>query len=461
MINQRSLGLCALLLAAAALPAAADNAVIDVSFGQNGFARVDSAQGDTTQDRAVGICPGPAGSQVLVGVRAEPGMLTLARLLPDGSLDASYGVQGRVEYAIAGASSARPRNLCLGDGRLELAYTTPLGKIELLRIAASGQPEAAFGSGGRVSVGPAALPGSNSGFMSLRGADRATGGEILLSGELGGSGMGGDGRAALIRVSANGMLRDSRVFSGGAHRDGGYAAAAGYAPNGDLWVAGASRQNAGGSAGGCVTWFRQTLNGVTLAGDAVELGPFGPWSYAVNGGRRVRPGVLVLGMHLHANAGGLRVPRLQIQRATGSHEVALPLSQGQRELTGDALNLVAMNGGERVMYASSLSRGDDIYLARVTMPGQPPGCDGGGVPPQWFSRLGLWDGQPVFVGNGAVDCQIASAQDLLVGRISRATDRIFHGDFGPWAQLKRCAGANVAGCGAKPAPATAAASAAA
>lgn len=453
MISQLSSGLCALLLAAALPAAAADNAVMDADFGRNGFVRVDSAQGDTAQDRAVGICPGPAGSQVLVGVRAESGMLTLARLLPDGSLDASYGVQGRVEYPIATPSGAPPRNLCLGDGRLDLAYTTPAGKIELLRIAASGQPDAAFGSGGRVGIDPAALPGSNSGFMTLRGADRGTGGEILLSGELGGSGIG-DGRAALIRVNANGTLRDSRLLSGGTHAYGGYIAAAGYAPNGDLWIAGISRQDAGGNAGWCFTWFRQVLDGVTLAGDAVELGPVGPWVYSVHGGRMVRPGVMALGMHLYASAGGVKVPRLQILRATDSHEVELPLIAGYGEMAGSALNLVVMAGGERVMYAASLSGADGIYLARVNvgsdstgdgldaafgrngatvvaMPGQPPGCDAADVPMQWFARLSLWDDQPVFVGTVAADCQAASARDLLVGRISRVTDRIFRGDFGP------------------------------
>lgn len=441
------------LLLAAALPALADNAVMDAGFGQNGFVRVDSSQGDTTQDRAVGICPGPNGSQVLIGVRQAPAMLTLARLLPDGRLDAGYGVQGRIEYPIESPSNTRPRNLCLGDGRLDLAYATPMGKVEILRIAASGQPDAAFGNGGRLGIDPAGLPGSNSGFMTLRGVDRGVSGEILLSGELGGSGIG-DGRPVLMRIHANGTLRDTRVFGDANHVYGGYLAAAGYAPNGDLWVAGVSRRDAGGNVGWCFTWFRQALNGASLSGDTVELGPVGPWVYTLHGGRMVRPGVMALGMHLYASAGGVKVPRVLILRAAGGHEMELPLLPGYGEMADSALNLLVMDGGERLMYASSLSGADGIYLARmkvgsdsagdgldatfgrngttvVAMPGPSLSCSGGDVPAQWFSRLSLWDDQPVFVGMVAADCQAANTWDMLVGRVSRVTDRIFRAGFEP------------------------------
>lgn len=439
------------LMLAVAVPASAvaDNGMMDAGFGSRGFVQIDSALGDTSDDRAVGICPGTGDTQVLIGLRRSPAMLTLARLLPNGSLDASFGVGGRVEYAVEMPSGA-VRNLCLGEGRVEIAYATTTGKLEVLRVGASGQPDPGFGNSGRLVVDPATLPGSNSGFLVLRSMDRGGGGEILVGGEVGGSGIG-DGRPVLIRVNANGSLRDARVFQGGAHALGGYAAAAGYAPDGNLWMAGVSRQDGGN--GWCFTWFRQVLNGVTLGGDSVELGPTGPWSYAVHGGRMLRPGVMALGMHLRANAGGVWVPRVQILRATGSSEVALPLLPGYGEMAGSALNLLAMDAGTRLVYASSMSSGNGIYLARlhvgtdaagdgldasfgrqgvnvVAMPGRPPGCADGAVPVQSFTRLSLWGSLPLFTGTVAVSCSPGSATDLLVGRLSEVTDRIFADDLG-------------------------------
>ena len=444
--------LCALVLVGAAVAAsAADNHLMDAGFGDGGFVRVDSSLGDTAADTGVGICPGPGDTQIVIGVRNTASMLTLARLLPDGALDASYGVQGRVEYAIEPPGNERVRNLCLGDGRIDLAYTTPVGKIELLRLAGNGLPDADFGSNGRLSIEPANLPGSTTGYFRLAGMDRGAAGEILLSGALGGSFIG-DGRPTLVRVNGNGSLRDARVFpASGAHQHGGHVAAAAYGPNGNLWIAGISKQDAG--SGWCFTYFGMQLNGITLAGDAASLGPIGPWSYESGGGRMVRPGVLVLGARLRANQNGVWVPRLLVLRESGAHEVSLPLEPGYNEVVGDGLGLVALPGGEQVMYATSLFPAEGIYLARVNigadaagdaldpafgvdgvgvvaLAGTQPGCVDGGVPSQGYARLSLWGELPVFVGSAGINCDTMAARDILVGRLAAdPADAIFMDGF--------------------------------
>lgn len=444
--------LCVLLLAGlSGLACAVDNHLMDAGFGGDGFVRVDSRLGDSAADAGVGICPGPGDTQIVIGVRNTAAMLTLARLMPDGALDPGYGVQGRVEYAIESPGGELVRNLCLGDGRFDLAYATPAGKIELLRIAGNGLPDPNFGSSGRLSIEPANLPGSTSGYFRFRGMDRGVAGEILLGGELGGSGVG-DGRPVLVRVSGNGALRDARVFAAsGTHQYGGYVAAAAYGPNGDLWIAGISRQS--GNNAWCFTYFGMRLDGATLAGDAAGLGPIGPWSYETGGGRMVRPGVLVLGARLRANQGGVWVPRVLVLREDGASEVSLPLEPGYGEAVGGGLNLVALPGGEQVMYGSSLATSNGIYLARVNIGadaagdaldtafggdgiglvayrGTLPSCTGGNVPAQGYARFSLWGALPVFVGSVASSCDQFAGRDILVGRLAADPgDAIFADGF--------------------------------
>lgn len=426
----------------APLGARAQNTVLDAGFGDDGLVRIDSVAGSDHDDQGVGICPGPGTTQVVVGTRMASGMLMLVRLLEDGSPDPTYGENGHVEYAIE-TPAALARTLCLGNGRIDIAYTNLLARIELLRVQGNGMPDPAFGADGRLTIDPSTLPGAGAASFTLHGMDRGANGEILLGGEIGGSGIG-NGQPTLVRVNANGTVHDSRVFAyEGDYQDGGYIAAAAYAPNGDLWLGGVVRRNADGGS----PWFRQTLNGIDLSGAAPVVGPADS-RYAISGGRAVRPGVLALSAQVKGNSvGSVWEPRLLVLREDGENEVALPLAPGLPELEpGGGLGLVTLTGGQRIMYGATIGHvasyfaridigenaaGDALDtsfgsggVAAIRVPGPTPDCE----PRQGYARLSLWGEAPVFVGSAAEGCEPPLSRDVVVGRFGTG-DRIFGNGF--------------------------------
>jgi uncharacterized delta-60 repeat protein len=124
----------------------------DPSFGNGGRVDIGVAAGTAT---AVAI--DSQGRIVVAGTaatapfpRAESG-LALARLLPDGSLDASFGNGGVTSAAIAGASLEARGVALAGDGAILVStpYRTSSGAdLAVARFSESGSLDAGFGSNG-------------------------------------------------------------------------------------------------------------------------------------------------------------------------------------------------------------------------------------------------------------------------------------------------------------------------
>ncbi|MEO5560350.1 MAG: hypothetical protein ABIO49_10765 [Dokdonella sp.] len=417
------------IVAAAMLGACAVHAqspLLDPSFGQQGLARINSTIGSPRNDVAVGICPGPGDTQVAISTRLDPAMLMLARVRRDGTLDPAFGIGGRVERAIEMPNLVLPRNLCFPDGRIEIAYGGFGGTIEVLRFLPDGDADGSFGMGGRFSVTVSSLPNANSGGFSLRGMDRGPGGEILLGGTLVAD-ENSYGRAALLRVRSNGSLRDARIFDENVFSRGAYIAASAYAPSGDLWVA-------GGFVGVQMSsWFRMELNGATLVGSAPVrgTGAYGE-NLRINGGRMIRPGVMVLsGIRMLPSVPSL--PVLFVLRENGSSELVLPPPAGGALMVDSTALGILTLPGDRILYGGT-TNGPGLYFARaqigassandtvdssfgangaatLSIPGTPAGCK----PLQQMARLSVWGGTPVFVASARADCEPGTEADLVVG----------------------------------------------
>jgi hypothetical protein len=413
--------------------------LLDPAFGEAGMVRIDSAAGVPRDDRAVGLCPGPNDTELTISTRMDPAMLMLARVRRDGSLDPAFGDGGRVERMIEMPGQPLPRSLCLLDGRVEIAYGSWNGTVEVLRFLADGQPDAAFGNGGRLSITVSSLPGANSGAFSLRGMDRGPAGEILLGGTLAADEQS-YGRAALLRVRQDGTLRDARIFDETEFPRGAYIAGSAYATTGDLWIAG------GYVADVSAPWFRMHLNGVTLDGSGPILGEadYGV-TLRINGGRMVEPDVMVLAA-VRLNPSGPALPMLLVLRSEGVSNVMLPAPPADASMADSvASGLLPLPDG-KVMYGGTTNH-EGLYFARavigatpaedsvdttfedggaaiVPIPGTPAGC----IPLQALARMSTWGGVPVFVASARADCLPGGESDVVVGRFS-ARDAVFEDGF--------------------------------
>jgi uncharacterized delta-60 repeat protein len=141
------------------------NGGTDTTFGTNGFGAVRVSFGaapESGRDRAYAMALLPDGRILLAG--EADGNVALARLLPDGRLDPSFGVGGRVVTPAnpTGASGATARATALAlaaDGSVVVAGPwgtpdpngiSPLETYQVLRYTPDGVLDSAFGAGGRV-----------------------------------------------------------------------------------------------------------------------------------------------------------------------------------------------------------------------------------------------------------------------------------------------------------------------
>jgi uncharacterized delta-60 repeat protein len=129
----------------------------DAGFGTNGVAHFDFGEGRPASVRSVAV--GSGGEIVVAGaVRAGPvGQrdMAVARLNPDGSLDAGFGASGRVAVDVSAGSDDYANDLVVqADGGILLAggsaKVSDVYDIAFVRLAGSGILDPAFGSGGRV-----------------------------------------------------------------------------------------------------------------------------------------------------------------------------------------------------------------------------------------------------------------------------------------------------------------------
>lgn len=217
---------------------------LDASFGSGGSTTIGlglGAANAVTVAVARALALQPDGKIVVAGYSYEGNRarFTLARLNPDGSLDATFGTAGRVtteigDFAAAYALVLQP------DGRLVAAGSSSTGartEFALARYNRDGSLDSSFGTGGIVTtpIGPR----SDNAYSVAVQPD----GKIVAAGE---SERGADSSRydfALARYHANGSL-DLEFGTGGKATAGFDTESYGYAlvvqPNGKIVLAGPS-----------------------------------------------------------------------------------------------------------------------------------------------------------------------------------------------------------------------------
>ena len=219
--------LISLVILAVPASASARPADLDRSFGSGGSVTL-ARLGPDVLARAVAVQPDGA----IVAAVDSGGGLSVVRFTRRGRLDRGFGAQGRVKITLAGASAAASRDVAVfRDGRILVAGfadTSAIGgrRSVVARLLPGGDLDPSFGVDGVAVVGPL---GADVEAMAL-GAD----GEVVIAGSVPngpGSALhvmrllpdgtpdpgfgGGDGAVDSAAASFEGRARDAIVLPGG------------------------------------------------------------------------------------------------------------------------------------------------------------------------------------------------------------------------------------------------------
>jgi uncharacterized delta-60 repeat protein len=126
---------------------------LDPTFGVGGKVTTDFAFGGSDQASALILQPDgklvAAGSAIVVD---EIFRFALARYRPDGSLDPTFGTGGRVVTEFGDRANRATALVLQPDGKLVAAGATDDGDFALARYRPDGSLDATFGTGGEVKV---------------------------------------------------------------------------------------------------------------------------------------------------------------------------------------------------------------------------------------------------------------------------------------------------------------------
>ncbi|HVH34911.1 MAG TPA: hypothetical protein VM847_12470, partial [Tahibacter sp.] len=147
----------------------------DYEFGNFGVATVDFSDGAAdypAYGRSIAALPG--GRWLLTGrIGPSPFEIGLARLLPNGQLDLTYGTLGRARISFSGSEQSVPGELQVDDEQRAWMLVSRNGGSYLVRLTPDGALDASFGDGGKL-----LLP--NTFFVSCFTLDAQ--GRVLLGG---------------------------------------------------------------------------------------------------------------------------------------------------------------------------------------------------------------------------------------------------------------------------------------
>ena len=115
---------------------------LDASFGQGG--KVTTSMG-TVRDVALSV--ELVGDKILAGGYSQGGGFALARYNDNGSLDTTFGNQGKVLTKISGGGAGLAMKVD-ASGKIVMAGTDGRGALALVRYTASGALDKTFGKGG-------------------------------------------------------------------------------------------------------------------------------------------------------------------------------------------------------------------------------------------------------------------------------------------------------------------------
>jgi uncharacterized delta-60 repeat protein len=241
------LALCALGVSSAAYLPLAGN--LDLGFGSDGVVTHSLGSGEYPAITAIAVQPD---AKIVVAADAAPGDrgFLLARYLPDGTPDPSFGQGGYVETEPPAATYARAKAVALqADGKIVVAGVSDRGQFTLARYNPDGSLDTSFGTNGITNtVIPEQQPPGVCFFSSQAYADALAAlpnGDILA----GGSSEWDDGCGdrysafALARYTPDGSLDPifgdggivQTTFSGAA-----YLAGIAVQPNGKIVASGTS-----------------------------------------------------------------------------------------------------------------------------------------------------------------------------------------------------------------------------
>jgi len=357
----RAVAVLTAALACCAAVALAVPGAPDRTFGDDGR-RVLVRDGG---DRAGGVAIAPDGRIVVVGDGGPDTAMTVTRLMPDGSSDASFGDDGTRRIDLGGVETGDAVAVGPNGAIVAVGATTVGGNVVVFRTTASGEPDAAFGPGG---VRVLDYGGPDAGHAVLLQQD----GRILIAGE------GGAGRALMVtRLAPDGSPDPSFDADGTAGVDLSAAADAGFA----VALVGGGRILVGGVTGSpsdaAIVRFTSTGAVDTTFGVAgtrvIDAGGGDDEIRAI----AVRPD----GRVLAAGVGGRpRAAKIWGLRPDGSFDA--PFGRGgvagftsvRRTETADA---IALQADGKIVIAGAIGR--DMLVARF----QP-----GGIPDTTFGRDG-------------------------------------------------------------------------
>lgn len=171
---------------------------LDASFGVGGKVTTDMVSGQ--QEEALGVAVQPDGKIVVVGY-TRPGLVfnfALARYNADGTLDATFGSGGKIVSGVAGRAFAVA--IQPADSKIVVAGDDVAAEdFALARYNANGTLDSSFGSGGKLTTD------IGGGANTARNVVLQANGSIVVSGEPIGTFTGSD-RTDLVRYNANGSL---------------------------------------------------------------------------------------------------------------------------------------------------------------------------------------------------------------------------------------------------------------
>jgi uncharacterized delta-60 repeat protein len=320
------------------------NGALDTTFGSGGKRVIDFG-GDN--ESVYGAALQADGKIVLAG--ESDSRVAVARLKPNGSLDASFEGDGKKIFSW-GAISRASAVLVAPNGKLLLAgFSGPEGgNVQVARLNTNGLLDTTFGTGGKAAVD---FGGDDFGLAIARQAN----GRILVAGRSTAAG------AVVARLRANGALDpdfggDGRVTLPG----GGSVSAVLVQPDRNIVVAG----NANGSQMMTVT--RLTPNGspdTTFDGDGTATIDFGSLADLAAGAVLQPNGKIVVAGYTQA-AEDVAVARLN---ANGSPDTTFGAA-GKATVDFGAATFgfaVALQSNKRIVVAGQKTGGDDFAVARL------------------------------------------------------------------------------------------------
>ncbi|MEY4875994.1 MAG: hypothetical protein RL708_1143 [Bacteroidota bacterium] len=172
------------------------NGILDNSFATNGILKVDF---NSDYDMATSLAIQPDG-KIIIGGKTLTGTsydFALIRLTTTGSFDSSFGTNGKATFDFNNSSDEAKKILLQPDGKIIVAgFNTTIGAFATLRCNSNGTLDNSFGSNGKVTT-------TFNGAAMVSSIALQTDGKIIICGS---DLVGGFPNFAMLRYTSSGTL---------------------------------------------------------------------------------------------------------------------------------------------------------------------------------------------------------------------------------------------------------------